>query len=260
MVETSVGATFVRRIGKGPKVFVIHGGPGFDHGYLWPALKELARRRSLIFYDQIGCGRSLAPEAPVTGEMTFSQFVELREQLARDEPVGVFAHSWGALVVVASAGATNAVPFSEGVFVTPMPLTSAEFEMCRNNLFRRIPAETMAEFERMNAAHADGDSLVHLLLPYYLGPSPAMLPDIHFTSATFNAVIGSLGEFDFRSGLQAVGHFNVVLGEMDFTTANLVKEMLEAAGQVRVMSRVGHFPFCEYPATFAEHLAEFFPG
>ena len=83
---------------------------------------------------------------------------------------------------------------------------------------------------------------MRLLLPYYLGPSPTTLPDIHFTSATFNAVIGSLGQFDLRSGLEAVGHFNIVLGEMDFTTADLVKEMLEVAGQVRVMTSRWPFP------------------
>ena len=140
MVETSVGATFVRVVGQGPMVFVLHGGPGFDHTYLWSSLNALSRRRTLIFYDQVGCGRSDNSRTQATKAMILKQFVELREKLAGKSPAGVFAHSWGAVVAVASISEGGMLPFTEGVFITPMPLTSAAFEMCRNNLFSRIPA------------------------------------------------------------------------------------------------------------------------
>jgi len=38
----------------------LHGGPGFTHYYL-EALESLADRRRVIFYDQLGCGRSDRP-------------------------------------------------------------------------------------------------------------------------------------------------------------------------------------------------------
>src|SRR5207249_2070026 len=63
--------TFILTIGLGPPVLVIHGGPGFDHRYLLPAVAELAKRRTLILYDQPGCGRTPAPSGGVTAEVTF---------------------------------------------------------------------------------------------------------------------------------------------------------------------------------------------
>ena len=38
----------------------LHGGPGFTHYYLEP-LEALAEHRRVIFYDQLGCGRSDRP-------------------------------------------------------------------------------------------------------------------------------------------------------------------------------------------------------
>jgi proline-specific peptidase len=38
-------------------VLVCHGGPGVPSDYLWPLEKEVPYR-TIIFYDQLGCGRS----------------------------------------------------------------------------------------------------------------------------------------------------------------------------------------------------------
>src|SRR5262249_45082275 len=44
----------------GIPVLCLHGGPGMPHDYLEP-LEDLASRRPVIFYDQLGCGRSDRP-------------------------------------------------------------------------------------------------------------------------------------------------------------------------------------------------------
>src|ERR1019366_10016387 len=41
-----------------PRVFVLHGGPGAEHGYLLPQFLDLADEYELVFYDQRGGGRS----------------------------------------------------------------------------------------------------------------------------------------------------------------------------------------------------------
>src|SRR5713226_7266254 len=46
---------YVREIGKGTSVIVLHGGPDFDHSYLLP---ELSDAFHLIDYDQRGRGCS----------------------------------------------------------------------------------------------------------------------------------------------------------------------------------------------------------
>ena len=45
----------------GTPLIMIHGGPGFTHHYLEP-LYTLANERPVIFYDQLGCGKSDIPK------------------------------------------------------------------------------------------------------------------------------------------------------------------------------------------------------
>jgi pimeloyl-ACP methyl ester carboxylesterase len=46
--------------GKLP-VLTLHGGPGVTHDYL-ESMADLADGRRVIFYDQLGCGKSATPE------------------------------------------------------------------------------------------------------------------------------------------------------------------------------------------------------
>jgi len=54
-----------RRVGDGGQtpLLILHGGPGAGHDYLEP-LEALADERPVIFYDQLGCGRSDKPDDP----------------------------------------------------------------------------------------------------------------------------------------------------------------------------------------------------
>ena len=47
---------------KAAPVLILHGGPGIPSDYLYP-LTEVIPYRSLIFYDQLGCGRSPGPDS-----------------------------------------------------------------------------------------------------------------------------------------------------------------------------------------------------
>ena len=54
-----------RRVGSGQTtpLLILHGGPGAGHDYL-ETLEALADERPVIFYDQLGCGRSDQPDDP----------------------------------------------------------------------------------------------------------------------------------------------------------------------------------------------------
>lgn len=53
---------FVRELGQPqtpePPLFVIHGGPDWDHSYLLPGLRPVAAHRRVVMFDMRGCGRS----------------------------------------------------------------------------------------------------------------------------------------------------------------------------------------------------------
>lgn len=48
--------------GSGIPLLTLHGGPGAGHDYLEP-LEALGSERPVIFYDQLGCGKSDKPDA-----------------------------------------------------------------------------------------------------------------------------------------------------------------------------------------------------
>ncbi|MCL4148366.1 UNVERIFIED_CONTAM: hypothetical protein GTU68_005894, partial [Idotea baltica] len=88
--------------GKSSKapLLLLHGGPGFPHNGLLP-LSDLCNDRGVIFYDQLGCGRSDRPQHDK--HWTIAHFVEeisiLRRQLEIDK-LHLFGHSWGALLAI----------------------------------------------------------------------------------------------------------------------------------------------------------------
>jgi hypothetical protein len=49
---------YVREVGSGTAVIVLHGGPDFDHRYLLPDLDRLSEGYRPIYYDQRGRGGS----------------------------------------------------------------------------------------------------------------------------------------------------------------------------------------------------------
>lgn len=92
-------------VGKKKKIplLVLHGGPGFPHNYLTP-LEDLGDEREVIFYDQLGCGKSERPDD--MSLWTVERFVSELEgvikwfSLKRYHMLG---QSWGAALAVCFA-------------------------------------------------------------------------------------------------------------------------------------------------------------
>ena len=64
-VDVPGGRVWYRVLGSGPGIplLVLHGGPGGRSGRLI-ALAALGDERPVVFYDQLGCGHSVAPDDP----------------------------------------------------------------------------------------------------------------------------------------------------------------------------------------------------
>ncbi|WP_085991297.1 proline iminopeptidase-family hydrolase [Oceanobacillus senegalensis] len=81
-------------LNKAP-VIVLHGGPGSSH-YSLQGLKVIAEERPVIFYDQLGCGKSDRPND--TSLWNLDRFVEelrhIKEALHLEE-FHILGHSWG---------------------------------------------------------------------------------------------------------------------------------------------------------------------
>lgn len=93
--------TWYRVVGEGskPPVVVLHGGPGASHDYLL-ALAGLAKDRPVVFYDQLGNGRSthLPERAGDGGFWTPELFADELDNLLARLGIGryhVLGQSWG---------------------------------------------------------------------------------------------------------------------------------------------------------------------
>ncbi|KAJ4289600.1 hypothetical protein N0V90_010929 [Kalmusia sp. IMI 367209] len=87
-------------------LIILHGGPGACHDYLLP-LADLAPVRPLVFYDQIGNGRSthLASKAGDEAFWTVDLFKDELDNLLSylrldNRPVDVYGHSWGGMLAI----------------------------------------------------------------------------------------------------------------------------------------------------------------
>src|SRR3954451_15325168 len=91
---------FERRLGEGPPVVVLHGGPGAHHDYLLPNFDALARGRELIYYDQRGGGRSpVARETPVGWQEQVADLEALRTVWGHEQ-LTLAGYSWGGLLAL----------------------------------------------------------------------------------------------------------------------------------------------------------------
>ena len=94
-------ALFVKTVGEGEPIVLVHGGPGFDHSYFLPGMAELADDFRLVFFDQRVSGRSPADLEPE--QITLSRFVGDIEALRRFlgvKRIHLLGHSFGGLLAM----------------------------------------------------------------------------------------------------------------------------------------------------------------
>ena len=122
-----------------PPLVVIHGGPQVPSDYLFP-LQDVDLKRSVIFYDQLGCGRSDSPAAEQSASYYgVEQSVDdLRAVLAALD-VGkchLYGQSWGGLLAFEHASRTAGTDWDASVLSlvlsnTPSSVNLVEEEAAR---------------------------------------------------------------------------------------------------------------------------------
>jgi proline iminopeptidase len=253
---------FVRRVGTGQPVVVLHGGPGADHEYLRPGFDALADGRELIYYDQRGGGRSPVPrDVPVGWTEQVADFEALRRHWAFDQ-LTVVGYSWGGLLALLYA-LEHPGRIGRLALVSPAPTwreARERFEatFSHRNLDpvfqeeRRILRESGLR-ERDPAAFQQ--RIFELsVAPYFFDPSRARdLTPFRVVGRTQQEVWHSLGNYDLRPRLPGLAGIPALVlhGEDDpvpMDAARTAAELLQA--EFHPVPRCGHVPYVEAFETF----------
>ncbi len=142
--EDKAAELYVREIGQGEPVIVLHGGWGAEHSYLLNAVKGLETQFRFIFYDQRGSLRSRCKLEFISLEKHVQDLETLRKELQL-EKLTIFAHSMGTRLAmfylqkyperVKTLVLAGALPTQTGSYL-PASLQSAQKEA--NAAFRRF--------------------------------------------------------------------------------------------------------------------------
>ena len=271
-VDISGVRLFTRRIGTGPAVVVLHGGPGAHHDYLLPQYDLLARGRMLVYYDQRGGGQSpVGRDVPVGWREHVSDLEGLREHW-NEERLTLLGYSWGGLLAVLYA-LHHPDRVARLALVCPAPLT---------HVWR-------VEFERRFAARAANPVIVHVrreltesglrerdpesyrreafalsVAPYFRDPARARdLTPFRITQRTQESVWQSLGNYDLREDLRRVVASHTpwpsltVAGVFDPMPLEGTRELASILQSRLVELPTGHAPHVEATGAMVEVLDRF---
>ncbi|HEV8195806.1 MAG TPA: alpha/beta fold hydrolase [Gemmatimonadales bacterium] len=262
---------FERRVGSGPPTVVLHGGPGAHHDYLLPGFDRLATRRTLIYYDQRGGGRSPVPREVPVGWREQVEDLEALRVLWGIERLSIAGYSWGGLLAL-----LYAVEHPDRIERLGLVSSAPVWRQARVEFERRL-AERNAAPEILEARRRIQDGGLRELSPaeyrqkmfelsvagyFHDWRRAADLTPFRITGRTQQEVWESLGDFDLRPGVAALRLPAVVLhGEDDpipIATAELLSGLLGAP--LERIPDCGHVPYVEAPEQFTRVLDAFLPG
>lgn len=261
-------ALFERRIGSGPPVVVLHGGPGASHDYLRPGFDLLADGLTLIYYDQRGGGQSPVPrDAPLGWREQVADLEALRV-LWGLERLTICGYSFGGLLAMLYA-TTHPERVERLALVSPAPAwRAARTEFEATFAARNLAPGLMAERAALRASglrESDPTAYQQRLFelsvtPYFVNPALASrLTPFRVVARTQQEVWDSLGDYDLRPALAQLHLPAFVLhGAEDVIPWRAAEE---AAHNLRaewhLLSPCGHCPHVEQPGDFARLVGAF---
>jgi proline-specific peptidase len=257
-------------------VIVIHGGPGAGHEYV-AVHQRLANRRTIVLYDQIGCGRSACDLA--AGDITIETFVaelnNLRQHLGF-ERVALVGHSWGGFVAL-----QYALAFPQHVAGLVLASTSASIDdviACQQAQLDALPPDIRKPMLR---AEAEGD-LAHRdyrkgLTEYYrrhvcrLSPWPEsmLIAGQNQAGSPVYSVMSGPNEFTItgkllgwsqRAALHQIKTSTLITaGRFDQCSPRCWESLHQgiAGSHLHVFDHSAHVPHHEEPALYFELLDDF---
>ncbi len=265
---------FVKAIGKGEPIVIIHGGPVLDHSYLYPHLKSLANNYRLIFYDQRLSGRSSANADSADVRLnTFVEDIEALRNVLNLGEVHVLGHSWGgllamkyaigypshtkSLMLISSMAPTSELWHKEEAVIAKKSTSEdslARQKIMQSDLFRENPPEAIEQLLQLsfrkqfyNTDYADSLNLY--------------VPDDYMSrSRLFGNLMPDITDYDLTEELKQMNVPTLILYGSSEPAADLSGPLLNKLitdSKYVIIEESGHFPFIEQPVRFKENILDF---
>jgi proline iminopeptidase len=260
-------------------VVVLHGGPVlFSSSYLVRDFAPLVPGRTLIFFDQRGAGRSGLPAD--TTLHTAGRFVADLEAVRQHfglAKMSILGHSWGAMLAGLYA-IEHPTRVERMVLANPAPIdVPAQIEFLQNRAAKTTAAETArqdslfplmfggpdpvgaceAYFGSLATAYMAAPAALANFKGTWCDVSPQRAAEMWFT---IGRVVGSLGNWDFRQPLGALGVPTLVVhgaGDPIPLSSSQAWASSVPGGRLVVIGGTGHFPWLENPDAFFEAVNPF---
>ena len=254
MVRCGPARLYVREVGSGRPLVVVHGGPDFNHRYLLPELDRLAECCRVVYYDQRGRGRSFAVGAAI--EVTMQSEVDdldgVRRRLGLDT-VALLGHSWGALVAMEYALAFPE-EVSHLIVMNPAPASPDDAAILRECLRAARSAEQSVMISALVSDPGFQAGDIEADAAYYR---------IHFAAAfqrsgLLEVLVARLRRDFTADGVVAARTIEQRLYEQTWDCDDY--DLLTRLQRVRVPTLVIHGDADLIPVEVARHIAEAIPG
>jgi proline iminopeptidase len=277
------GETWYQVVGDGDEpgklpLLCLHGGPGALHDYLEPlgALAETGRR--VIFYDQIGCGKSWIEKSPEfwTVELFVAEVGAVRDALGLDR-IHLFGSSWGGMLAMEYALTQPAGLAS--LILSSSPPSIPVWAQEANRLRGELPADVQRVLDEHEAAGTiDSPEYEEATMEFYkrhvcrLDPWPDYVlrsfaglqehPDVYVTMQGPNefVITGTLKDWDITGRLGEIAVPTLITaGEHDEFTPRQAETLNRRipGSELVTFEDCSHMQFAEQPERYCELVAGF---
>ncbi len=276
-VEVPGGRVWYRIVGGGTRtpLLVLHGGPGASHHYLKP-LAALADERPVIFYDQLGGGRSDRPNDTTLWrtERFVRELAGVREALGLRR-VHLYGHSWGTILATEYMAArplgVRSVILASPAISIPRWIHDAD------SLRATLPESVQTVITRHERAGTfDAPEYQSAMMAYYqlyLARRQPWSADIETTFAQLNPAVygymqgpseftitGTLRSYDGTSRLSEIAPpVLFTAGQHDEAPPGTVQwyQSMVRGAQLAVIPGAGHLTMQDEPAAYVEVLRRY---
>lgn len=261
--------------GQGTPLLVINGGPGMSHHYVKP-LAALGADRPVVFYDQLGCGRSDHPSDSSLWRIDryVEEIARVREALGLRE-VHLYGHSWGTMLAFEYAltkpAGVKSLTLASPVISIPL------YKKGVDSLLRTMPDSVQTAITRHEAAGTfqspEYQAAMAAFYQRHLARRQPWSPDLDSTLAQLNPAIyvymqgpseftitGTLKDYDQTARL---GELRVptlfTAGQFDEVVPSSVRyyQSLVPGSELAIIEDSGHLTMHDQPESYLRVLRDF---